>query len=201
MSLSNNTLNERYSHLLEIMMSDRFLKMQGLGNEVPFFICPYEAKESIQAQQIQKQLINKLEQSGIKILNVNLYELSIDILNLDDDWQWYIDHEESMAKDELLSQLQSILDVESILAPAIAKQIQEDTYDIVFLSGVGEVFPYIRSHQILNNLQSVIKNIPMVMFFPGEYTHSLELGSSLDLFGKLHDDNYYRAFNINEYKV
>ncbi|MEA2031173.1 MAG: DUF1788 domain-containing protein [candidate division Zixibacteria bacterium] len=201
MSISDNTLNERYSHLLDIMMSDRFLKMQGLGKEVPFFICPYDAKESIQAQQMQKQLINKLAQSGIKVLNVNLYELSIDILNIDDDWQWYIDHEESMAKDELLSQLQSILDVESVLTPAIAKRIQEDAYHIVFLSGVGEVFPYIRSHQILNNLQSVIKNVPMVMFFPGEYKHSLELGSSLELFGKLHDDNYYRAFNINEYKV
>ena len=106
-----------------------------------------------------------------------------------------------MTKDKLLGQLQSILDVKPVLVPAIAKQLQEDTYDIVFLSGVGEVFPYIRSHQILNNLQSVIKNVPMVMFFPGKYTHSLELGSSLDLFGKLHDDNYYRAFNINEYKV
>ena len=34
------------------------------------------------------------------------------------------------------------------------------------------------------------------MFYPGRYAHSLELGASLDLFGKLHDDNYYRAFNI-----
>jgi len=201
MSLSDKSLNERYSHLLEIMMSDRFLKMQGLGNEVPFFICPFETKESIQAEQIQRQLINKLAQSGRKVLNINLYELSVTILNLENDWQWYIDNEESMAKAELLNQLQSILDVETVLAPAIAKQIQEDIYDIIFLSGVGEVFPYIRSHQILNNLHSVIKNIPMVMFFPGKYTHSLEFGSSLDLFGKLHDDNYYRAFNINEYKV
>ena len=79
MSLSDKSLNERYSHLLEIMMSDRFLKMQGLGNEVPFFICPFETKESIQAEQIQRQLINKLAQSGRKVLNINLYELSVTI--------------------------------------------------------------------------------------------------------------------------
>jgi hypothetical protein len=36
----------------------------------------------------------------------------------------------------------------------------------------------------------------MVMFFPGDYSHSLEEGASLDLFGRLHDDKYYRAFNI-----
>ncbi|WP_261863114.1 DUF1788 domain-containing protein [Psychrobacter sp. JCM 18900] len=39
------------------------------------------------------------------------------------------------------------------------------------------------------------KNQPL-SFFPGAYTHSLESGASLDLFGRLHDDKYYRAFNI-----
>jgi len=48
----------------------------------------------------------------------------------------------------------------------------------------------------LNNLQSTAKEKPTVMFFPGAYTHSLESGASLDLFGRLHDDKYYRAFNI-----
>ena len=62
--------------------------------------------------------------------------------------------------------------------------------------GVGEVFPYIRSHTVLNNLQSTAKEKPTIMFFPGEYRQSAEKGSSLNLFGKLLDDNYYRAFNI-----
>ena len=66
----------------------------------------------------------------------------------------------------------------------------------MFITGVGEVFPYIRSHNVLNNLQSTAKDRPTVMFFPGEYTQSLETGASLDLFGRLHDDKYYRAFNI-----
>jgi hypothetical protein len=34
------------------------------------------------------------------------------------------------------------------------------------------------------------------MFFPGDYNYSLEKGASLELFGLLHDDNYYRAFHI-----
>ena len=72
----------------------------------------------------------------------------------------------------------------------------EQAFDILFITGVGEVFPYIRSHTVLNNLQSTAKDHPTLMFFPGEYTHSLETGASLDLFGRLHDDKYYRAFNI-----
>jgi hypothetical protein len=39
------------------------------------------------------------------------------------------------------------------------------------------------------------------MFFPGSYTHALATGASLELFGLLHDDKYYRAFNIMDYEV
>ena len=93
------------------------------------------------------------------------------------------------------------MDSEEHLIPAISKKLQDSDFNILFLSGVGEVFPYIRSHNVINNLQSTAKDKPTVMFFPGEYTHSLESGASLDLFGLLQDDKYYRAFNIYEYKV
>jgi hypothetical protein len=54
---------------------------------------------------------------------------------------------------------------------------------------------------VLNNLQSTAKDKPTVLFFPGSYTHALATGASLDLFGRLHDDKYYRAFNILNYEV
>ena len=73
--------------------------------------------------------------------------------------------------------------------------------DVIFIPGVGEVYPYIRSHNVLNNLQSTAKDHPTLMFFPGRYTHALATGASLDLFGILHDDKYYRAFNILNYEV
>ena len=63
----------------------------------------------------------------------------------------------------------------------------------IFLTGIGLVFPFIRSHNILNNLQSVAKESPTVAFFPGDYN-----GHTLNLFGLLKDDNYYRAFNIEK---
>jgi len=54
---------------------------------------------------------------------------------------------------------------------------------------------------VLNNLQSTAKDKPTVLFFPGSYTHSLAVGASLDLFGVLHDDKYYRAYDILNYEV
>lgn len=188
--------SETLKHLFNVISSVRFLNKQGLGNEVPFFICPYDAEKSVEMERIQRQLFNRLEQTGILTLEINLYDLSIDILKKEGDFDWIIENETKLAKPKLQEELQGILSVEHYLIPEIAKIILNTEFDVLFLTGVGEVFPYIRSHNVLNNLQSTAKEKPTVLFFPGSYTHSIESGASLDLFGRLHDDKYYRAFNI-----
>jgi len=194
--IANQPISDRFEHLRKLISSERFLKMQGLGNDIPFFICLYKPQEAVEMERLQKQLVNTLSQSGVRILAINLYDLSVDILKKNEDWEWYLKEESGMAKQELKEELQSILDIETVLVPAIADMLKKANSDVMFLSGIGEVFPYIRSHNVLNNLQSTVKDHPMVMFFPGEYTYSSESGASLDLFGRLHDDKYYRAFNI-----
>jgi len=193
---SRQTVQEKFLHLLAVVSSERFLKKQGIGNEVPFFIFPYNPSDGNEVERSKKKLVTKLEQNGIKILNINLYDLSIEVLKEREIWDRVLSVEETVSKNEFKELLQGVLDPESHLIPAIAKKIESAEYDVMFLSGVGEVYPYIRSHNVLNNLQSTAKDKPTVMFFPGTYTHSLERGASLDLFGKLHDDKYYRAFNI-----
>lgn len=189
-------MQDRFQHLFAVISGQRFLNKQGLGNEVPFFICPYKPEESVEMERLQRQLVNRLEQAGIPILEINLYDLSIEILKERDIWSQIIEMEDSVSKEQLKELLQGVLDPEAHLVPAIAAKLVSAEFDVLFLSGVGEVFPYIRSHNVLNNLQSTAKEKPTVMFFPGDYTHSLESGASLNLFERLHDDKYYRAFNI-----
>lgn len=190
------TMQERFQHLLAVISGKRFLEMTGIGKEVPFYICPYKPEDALDMERIQKQLSNQLEQSGIRVLHINLYDLSINILKKDGDFEWLIENEQRLPKQRILEEIQGILDVQTVLVQEIGKQLNSNEYDVLFLSGVGEVYPYIRSHNVLNNLQSVAKHRPTLMFFPGAYTQSLETGASLDLFGRLHDDKYYRAFNI-----
>jgi hypothetical protein len=190
------SMKERFQHLLNVISGKRFLQMEGLNNEVPFFICPYLSAEALEMERTRKQLVNQLGHNGVQVLEVNLYDLSIELLQERGIWEQVLEMEEGISKDELKELLQGVLDPESYLVPAIARKMAAAPFDVLFLSGVGEVFPYIRSHNVLNNLQSTAKAQPTVMFFPGEYTHTLETGASLDLFGRLHDDKYYRAFNI-----
>ncbi|MFT6631881.1 MAG: hypothetical protein ACJAS4_001842 [Bacteriovoracaceae bacterium] len=189
-------IDKRFDHLLKLISSERFLNKEGLGNEVPFFICPFDPKETNEMIKVQEQLINQLKKQGRTVLNINLYDLAIEILEKDEIFETILEQEEELEKDELKELLQNTLDPEQSIIPMIAKKMKELSFDIMFITGVGEVFPFIRSHSILNNLQSTAEEKPTVMFFPGEYTQCNSKGSSLDLFKRLRDDKYYRAFNI-----
>lgn len=201
MDIAQKPINERFQHLFDVVSGDRFLKMQGLGNEVPFFICPFDPSEGVEMSRIQRQLVNRLEQKGIRVLDINLYDVSIELLKRREIWDDLLAMEKDVSKEQLKELLQGVLDPESHLIPEISERMSETNFDVMFISGVGEVFPYIRSHNVLNNLQSTAKERPTLMFFPGAYSHSLEAGASLDLFGRLHDDKYYRAFNIYHCEV
>lgn len=195
-TVTQKNLAECQEHLLSVISSQRFLSNEGLNNEVPFHICPFEPDISQDMTHAIKQLKNELFDQGIEALEINLYDLIVEILKHEGDWEWLLENETTLSREELKEELQGILDTESVLIPAIVARMKASSYKVIFITGVGEVFPYIRSHNILNNLQRVAKEQPTLMFFPGKYQHSLASGASLRLFDKLTDDKYYRAFNI-----
>jgi hypothetical protein len=195
------TPKARSEHLFGVVTSQRFLTKQGLGNEVPFFICPYPALEGLSMVDDLKALVTRIQHAGVKVLDLNIYDIALDILQQRGILDEVLASEADMDKGELKELLQGVLDPQAHLIPQIGEAIAQTEHDVIFLSGVGEVYPFIRSHNVLNNLQSTAKDRPTVLFFPGSYTHALATGASLDLFGRLHDDKYYRAFNILNYEV
>lgn len=196
--MSNADLARQEKHLLAVLSSSRFLRMEGLGNEVPFFIYPYPPEDALAVAGVKKRIKNRLSNTGITVREVNLYDLSVDILKERGVWDRLLALEPQQDKADFRELLQGMLDPQTHIAPAIRSRIEDGNFDILFLTGIGEVFPYIRSHNVLNNLQSIVTGKPMLMFFPGRYEQSETLGSSLVLFGRLKDDQYYRAKNILE---
>ena len=192
------SMSQQEHHVFAVLSSQRFLQMEGLSNEVPFFIYPYPPEAALEVAHAKKRVKNKLSQKGITAREINLYDLSVEILKERGVWERVLKFEPQTDKDDFREMLQGMLDPQLHIAPAIRSKIQDGDFDILFLAGIGEVFPYIRSHNVLNNLQSVVTGKPMLMFFPGRYEQSDTLGSSLVLFGQLKDDQYYRAKNILE---
>lgn len=186
-------LNKKFDHLFKIISKKGFLNKESLGGEIPFFISAYNAKQEIQVRESIVLLKNKLSNHGIEVLEINLFELSCELLESNGGLERMYMVERAKGSQKFLRALQSALNIHEVLLPKIREIIESSNSQVYFLTGIGLVFPFIRSHNILNNLQSVAKESPTVAFFPGDYN-----GHTLNLFGLLKDDNYYRAFNIEK---
>lgn len=189
---TNDTINNIY----DIVSNPRFINMEGLSGEIPFWVAPYDISKELKVESEIKHLVRKLKTSGFEPLCIDLFELSCEIIEENIGMEELKQIELDLDKSFFLDALQSTINIHYRFIPAIGKKVKETNPNMLFLKGVGKVYPFIRSHIVLNNLQSEIKNIPTLMFYPGEYS-----GRSLRLFNLLEDDNYYRAFNIYTYKL
>ena len=189
-------ITKRFEHLYKVISSQEFLRMEALGGEIPFFIFAFDAKQQLEVDKAVRGLKNKLETNGIPVQEINLYDIALEILSDELGEGEIFELEKQMDKTQLKEAIQSVLDINEVLMPKIKQKIEAENAKVYFLTGVGLVYPIIRSHNVLNNLQNVAKKAPTVLFFAGDYN-----GYSLELFGLLKDDNYYRAFNIDNYKL
>lgn len=184
-------LDVKFNDLYKKITSKDFLEMNALGGEIPFYITSYNPKQLVKVEEHIHSLKNRLSNSGIEALEINIYDICLSLLEEKNILEKIMEIESQTPKDKLIRMIQRVLDIEKKIVPLIEKKLIENSCKVVFLTGIGLVFPYIRAHTILNNIQSVIKNIPMILFFPGDYN-----SNTLTLFGKL-DNNYYRAFNLD----
>ncbi len=184
-------LDAKFDKLFNNLKRESFLSMSALGGEIPFYIVPYHPKQQNDVEKKTKQLKQRLALEGIRVFEINLFDLSLRMLEERGILDKIIEKEKNLTKSKLFKTLQGVLDSETKLIHQIDKLTKENPSAMLFLTGIGQVFPFIRSHTVLNNLQNYIKDRPTVMFFPGTY------GSDLSLFDRMKDDNYYRAFNLN----
>lgn len=142
---------------------------------------------------LKEQINNSL--SNQRVIEFDLYEMVLEILDdkgyLEKNFIMEQKRDSEFVLNATKKSLRLTLD-NDLMIKYIADRVQEN--DIIFITGVGKVFPIVRSHIILNNLFKAVKQIPVVLFFPGRYD-----GQELRLFGEIKDDNYYRAFQLVEY--
>ncbi|KRG17072.1 hypothetical protein ACA29_00440 [Lederbergia galactosidilytica] len=183
-------LNARLDQIIPKIKEDKFIEGRGLGNEISFYVFDYEPQNELVVRDYIKHIKKEFgyEGSNRRIIEFDLYKMLLDIAKDRRIFDRIFEMEERQGKEQLFKAMTTFAKPEVFL-----RKIQEqmDGYNVVFLTGIGKVYPFVRSHNILNNLQEVLDNIPVIMFFPGKYD-----GQSLQLFGKFKDDNYYRAFRL-----
>lgn len=194
-------LPEKFAHIYEVIRTEDFLACTALSGEIPFWISPYNPRQEVPVLQEIRQLTKKLSLEGIEVLDIHLLQLVVEVVDAHAGLEGMLQRESRTSmlrngKQRFRERLRSSANIHDRLVPRIQELIEARKPQVLFLYGVGAAYPVLRSHNVLNELQSVVTGIPLLMFFPGEYD-----GRSLDIFGLLRDDNYYRAFNIDSYRT
>lgn len=189
--MKQEKLEEKFEKLYETFINKNFLKPESLLGEIPFYISSYNPEQEVKVFDEIGRLINRLKLKGISVYEINLFNLVIEMLKDRGILDKVIEKESTLSKEKLYKTLRSVLDEEKYLIPVIKELFLNNPSNLVFLTNVGQVYPFIRSHTFVNNFKSLVKNNPVIMFYPGVFN-----GTSLSLFGKLKDDNDYRAFNL-----
>lgn len=184
-------LKTRLEGIKDKMKTEKFIEGKGMGNEISFYIFDYDPKQELYVREQVKYIIKEFNRvpSNEKIIEIDIYKMFIEFLKKEGDFNRIITLEESQGKDYILEAITTYMTPE-VYADSIEEKTKE--FNIIFLTGVGKVYPYMRSHNILNALQQTLnKKKKLVMFYPGTYS-----GQDLRLFDKFEDENYYRAFPL-----
>ena len=129
-----------------------------------------------------------------------MWALANDLWSATGQWEQILEQEAALPKDMFAEAVGNVISPREHLSPRIARMVEEiqPRPQIVLLSNVGRLYPLVRAHTVLNTLQPVLADLPVVLVFPGIYRQSPTQGSSLVLFDRLADDDYYRAFDLLE---
>lgn len=180
----------RLDALREKMTDNAFLSNKGLSNEVGLYVFAYSPSDEMAVRHFIREIKNSSEwNASLRVIVCDFYEILLDICRERRILERIAQMEVQRGAEFMLKQIQRVAPPEAY----VERMKYEDhrPSDVVMITGVGRVFPYMRSHNILNNLQHVFDDVPVILFYPGEYT-----GQTLTLFEKFTDDNYYRAFNL-----
>lgn len=181
-----------FDRLRKRFADNDFLNNRGLANEVGFYVYPYDASRELEVRQRTAELVaeSQADNSPYRLVERNLWQTLLAICEDKRILGKITALEEKRGSDALLRQLQKIATPEAY-AHAMDYSPHETGRDILIITGVGQVYPFVRAHSVLENAQSLFEDIPVVLMYPGRYD-----GQQLHLFDRISDGNYYRAFNI-----
>ena len=179
-----NNLNKVSTRLSE----EAFLTNKGLSNEVGIHVFCYDPKDELTVRAFFDNLMQQ-QDVPYRLIERDLYKIFIEICEGKRILKSIPSMEERKGKDHLAEQLQKVATPE-----AFVKKMQYEPHqkgDVLLITGIGKVYPFMRSHKILDNIQHIFADIPVLILYPGTFD-----GQDLGLIGKFLDGHYYRAFNL-----
>lgn len=182
--------------IVERLSDDTLLGRKGYTMRQSTYVLPYPpAQRSYARDLIAAICSDDLPNRGVRAVRVNLYDIVLDYLDSEGMWEPLCEAEQTATRDELIMMLQDTISVSDVIKPAVEAAIDDSACDIAFITGVGETFPFVRTHTLLGEIET---DKPVVLMFPGEYRQNADGSTSLDILNIPSEANggYYRATNV-----
>ncbi|RLA40626.1 MAG: DUF1788 domain-containing protein [Gammaproteobacteria bacterium] len=185
-------LQNRLNEIPDKILADEFLKSQGLGNEIGFWIFDYAPEAELEVREYVTFLESMLHKkhAHLNVVNINLLQSLVAYLGDRNMVEKALQMQVQKGDEVLLKALKGPLHMDKF-APYLVNSSRAEERDIIFITGIGSVWPLLRAHNLLSSLHSLLGHKPVVLFYPGYYD-----GQTMSLFGKISGNNYYRAFKL-----
>ena len=170
------------------LSEESFLSNKGLSNEVGIHVFCYDPQDEMTVRAYFEKL-KGISDAPFRLIECDLYKIFISICEEKHILKNIPSMEERKGKEYLSEQLAKIATPEAFVGKM--KYDPHEHGDVLLITGLGKVYPFMRSHKILDNIQHIFADIPVLMLYPGAFD-----GQALGLFGKFLDGHYYRAFNL-----
>lgn len=195
---TQQALGERLDAIRERLDNEDFLNNRGLGNEIGFYIFDYPPQHELMVREHVNLLVDKLTKLGRRFVHLNLFTELLAILQERNLLDKAFELEKKKGIDELAKALKGPLE-QGRVALHLVQKIEPAEQEFVLLSGLGQCWPLLRGHSLLNALHAHMGETPLVLFYPGRY-NGLELYPfDLDT-AEVAPANYYRAFQLVPHK-
>ena len=178
---------------LRARLSERdFLQNKGLGNEIGFFTFCYDASLELQAREFIAGLQASSAAGALpcNLIVRNLYDVFLGLLEKKRVLAAIPKQEARRGSESLRKQLKKVATPEALAAELA--DVPHEPGSVLLLTGVGEIYPCLRVHTLLDAMHVAFGDMPVIVAYPGHFN-----GQSFSLFGTLDDGNYYRAFDIS----
>ncbi len=181
-------LTERLDRLRELIRDPAFLEGRGLSNEVNIRIFCYEPKDEMTVRYFTEKLTADPD-LPCRLIEYNLYRVFLSICDDKRITDRVAGQEEKKGKQFILDQMKRMANNTAFIGKM--QYAPHAPGDVILITGVGEVFPFIRVHALLDAMQPYFSDVPILVMYPGTFD-----GRYVKLFDRLTPNAYYRAFNV-----
>lgn len=194
--MKRRNINQMFDDVFHKVCDPQFGK--DLGGELPLYIQTYPIQ---QQDEVNDQLVflkSRFEKKGIPVIFIDVYrDICLRILKDQDIFEDILEMEAEHSTDpvDLYQNIANQMEPDYIKDIVEEKANENSEAHTIFIAGIDRAFPMLRAHLIMSNMQQKASTNNIILFYPGSYNNQ-----HMSLFDRLPQENYYRAYNLDDIK-